>query len=218
MTLVGENWCLSLKGTYRVNHAFSVVILISISCPEAAILLVSTKDHLTLGYPRGRKNLYSHGSRVFQSLEMKVYTEWSLRNPRRDFQHRTSDIDIWHRTWQIGASDIRHRTSDIGHRTSDIRHQTSDIGHRASNIRTSDIRHRTSDIGHRTSGHQTLGIRHRTSDVSHRTSVFKHRTSDIRHQTSDIRHQTSDIGQLTTDIGHQTSDVSHQTSGIGHRT
>ena len=146
MTLVGENWCLSLKGTYRVNHAFSVVILISISCPEAAILLVSTKDHLTLGYPRGRKNLYSHGSRVFQSLEMKVYTEWITTKPEEGLP--TSDIGHRHLTLDMANRSIGHQTSDIGHRISDIGHRTSDIGHRTSGHRISDIRHRTSDIEH----------------------------------------------------------------------
>ena len=209
MTLVGENWCLSLKGTYRVNHAFSVVILISISCPEAAILLVSTKDHLTLGYPRGRKNLYSHGSRVFQSLEMKVYTEWITTKPEEGLP--TSDIDIWHRTWQIGASDIRHRTSDIGHRI-------SDIGHRTSNIRTSDTGHQTSNIRRQSSdiSLQTSDIRHRTSDIRHRTSDIRHRTSDIRHQTSDIRHQTSDIRHETSDNWQRTSAIRLWTSDISH--
>ena len=120
----------NLKGFKGIITHFSVVILISISCPEAAILLVSTKDHLTLGYPRGRENMCSHRSRMFQSLEIKVYTEWITTKPEEGLP--TSDIG--HRTSQIGASDIRHRTSDI-------RHQTSDIGHRTSNIGTSDIGH-----------------------------------------------------------------------------
>ena len=179
---------MSLKGTYRVNHTFSVVILISISCPEAAILLVSTKDHLTLGYPRGRKNLYSHGSRVFQSLEMKVYTERITTKPEEGLL--TSDIGH------------RHLTSDMANRS--IGYQTSDIGHRIS-----DIKHRTSDIGHRTSGHRISDIRHRTSDIEHQD--IRHWASDIEHQTSVIGHQSSNIGHQTSDIGHRTSDIRHQT-------